>query len=370
MLPLLLSIAVASAQSPAPAPSSGAPSSEPPAAPAEGPLAVPVDAPPAAPSAEAPALSSYTPTVLFPIRAANLGAAEVRAAEVLFRSRYEAATGQSAADDARVRSAILGTDDKGLSAACLALACTRWITVDLVRLDTEVYVTAIERDGAGVVGQRVEIVAVGLDALPTTFDRVARALAGRVPIERIPASRLTPMAGTTTTTTVAATGTPSTEPTTSTADVPRTRRAENVPGFKFGVLGALWPGFGVSITHTFTWRRESPDKFFEFAAGFTAPLNLTDDRTFGMVFAEVGLSHVFPSKGGTALYAGGGFGPRIGGYDDVGIGAGVYGQAGVMFGRLTSSRAYLQLKLGGDGFTGFVEPYVVSYAGLETGVGF
>ncbi|MES2637954.1 MAG: hypothetical protein V4850_00665 [Myxococcota bacterium] len=367
MLPLLLSIAVASAQSPAPAPSAPAPSSEAPAA-AEPPLAVPVDAPPAAPAAEAPALSSYTPTVLFPIRAANLGASEVRAAEVLFRSRYEAATGQSAADDARVRAAIVGTDDKGLSAACLALACTRWITVDLVRLDTEVYVTAIERDSAGVVSQRVEIVAVGLDALPTTFDRVARALAGRVPIERIPASRLTPMAGSSTT--VAATGTPATDATTSTAVAPRTRRAENVPGFKFGVLGALWPGFGVSITHTFTWRRESPDKFFEFAAGFTAPLGLTDDRTFGMVFAEVGLSHVFPSKGGTALYAGGGFGPRIGGYDDVGIGAGVYGQAGVMFGRLTSSRAYLQLKLGGDGFTGFVEPYVVSYAGLETGVGF
>ncbi|MDP2309982.1 MAG: hypothetical protein Q8P18_28445 [Pseudomonadota bacterium] len=363
MLPLLLSIALASAEpGEAPAPAA-VPADAPPA-----PLAIPVA--PAAPAPADPTLSSYVPTVLFPIRAANLSSAEVRAAEILFRRRYEVATGQTIADESRVRSAIGESDDKGLHAACLALSCTRWITVDLVRLDTDVYVTAIERDGAAVVTQRVEVVAAGLDAVPDTFDRLARALAGRVPIDSIPVSRRTPAATPTTSPTtaegVASVGTP----VVSTEAAPRRKRTENVPGFKFGILGPLWPGFGVSITHTFTWRRESTDKFLEFAAGFTAPLSLTDDRTFGMVFGEVGLSHVFPSKGGTALYAGGGFGPRIGGYDDLGIGAGVYGQAGVMFGRLTSSRAYLQLKIGGDAFSGFVEPYVVSYAGLETGVGF
>lgn len=318
---------------------------------------------PDVPAPTDPTLSSYAPTVLFPIRAANLGAAEVRAAEILFRRRYEVATGQTIADEARVRAAIEASDDKGLHAACVALACARWITIDLVRLDTEVYVTATERDGAAVVTQRVEVVAVGLDALPSTFDRLARALADRVPIETIPASRAAPAAASTAP--VASTGTSSSE-----AQLPRRRSTENVLGFKFGVLGALWPGFGVSMTHAFAWRRESPEKFFEFSAGFTVPLGLTDDRPFGMVFAEVGQTHVFPSKGGTALYAGGGLGPRFGGYNDVGFGAGVYGQAGVLFGRLTSSRAYLQLKVGGDAFTGWVQPYVVGYAGLETGVGF
>lgn len=364
MLPLLLSIAIASAEPAPQAPASPAPAATP--------LAIPATEAPstAAPApSEVVALSSYTPTVLFPIRAANLSATEVRAAEILFRRRYESATGQNIADEERVRAAIGASDDKGLHFACIELMCTRWITVDLVRLDTEVFVTAIERDAAAVVTQRVEVVAEGLDALPATFDRLARALAGRVPIQSIPVARPVPVSEPAATAVVTPSDTP--DPSGgSTAELPRTGRAENVPGFKFGVLGALWPGFGVSITHTFTWRREKTDQFFEATAGFTAPLGLTDDRGFGMVFAEVGLSHVFPSKGGTALYAGGGFGPRIGGYDDLGIGAGVYGQAGVMFGRLTSSRAYFQLKLGGDAFTGFVEPYVVSYAGLETGVGF
>lgn len=374
MLLLLLSLTLAAAQD-TPAPT--APDA--PAAPASPPLAIPVDAPPAAtpPAEPSPELISYSPTVLFPIRAVNLGPTEVRAAEVMFRRRYEAATGQSLADEARVQSAIVASDDQGLHAACLTLTCTRWITIDLVRLDTEVFVTAIERDGTAAITQRVELVANGIDALPLTFDRIARALAGRVPIERIPASRGVPSAQPTTAATPAAAPTSGTAPAPAGGSrvppAPHRPGVVNVSGFKFGVLGPIFPGFGASLTHAFNWRRESARSFFELTGGFTAPLALTTNpnaRTFAMIFAEVGVSHVFPSKSGTALYAGGGLGPRIGGYDDSGFGGGVYGQAGILFGRLTSSRVYLQAKVGGDVFTGWTEPYVVSYAGLETGVGF
>ncbi|MDP2311579.1 MAG: hypothetical protein Q8P41_01635 [Pseudomonadota bacterium] len=359
MLPLLLLASLASAQDTPPAPPAAPPApSDAPAAPPAEVLAVPAGAPGA--TDPAPVLVSYTPTVLFPIRAANLGIAEVRAAEVLFRRRYEVASGQVPFDEERVRAAITASDDKGLYAACQVLACTRWITIDLVRLDKEIFVTAIERDGAALVTQRIETVAASLDALPSTFDRLARALATRTPIEKIPAAQAPP---------ASTASAPTTEPTTAPSK-PARRGPVSLPGFKFGVLGALWPGFGLSLTHAFNWRLENKDKFFELSTGFTFPLELTADRTFGMVFAEVGLSHIFPSTGGTAFYAGGGFGPRIGGYDDTGIGVGVYGQGGVMFGRLSNTRAYLQLKLGGDAFTGYVEPYVISYAGMETGVAF
>jgi len=348
MFALLLLSALAFAQD---APATTPPATTPPAA----------ATPPAAPAAEpAPVLNSYVPTVVFPARAANLTAAEVRAAEILFRRRLETAAGQAPADEERVRAAITFSDDQGLHAACLALACTRWITLDLVRLDTEIYVTVIERDAAAVVTQRFETVAAGLDALPGTFDRITRALTARVPLESVPASRL-PVSST-------ASG-PAPAPTPSTA-APRRPRSTSLPGFKIGVLGPLWPGFGLSLTNTFTWRQEKKDQFLEVAAGFNVPMNLTDDRTFGMAFAEFGLSHIFPSKGGTAFYAGGGLGPRVGGYDDFGIGAGVYGQGGIMLGRLTNSRTYVQLKLGGDLFNGYITPYVVSYAGVEAGIGF
>ncbi len=360
MFALLLLSALASAQDAPAAPPTAVPAATTPAVPAPAVPATTPAVPAPAPTEAAPVLSSYVPTVVFPARAANLTTAEVRAAEILFRRRYEMAAGQAPADEERVRAAITFSDDQGLQAACLSLACTRWITLDLVRLDKEIYVTVIERDAAAVVTQRLESVANGLDALPGTFDRIARALAARVPLESVPASRL-PVSS--------SSPTASTAPTPSTA-APRRPRSTSLPGFKLGVLGPLWPGFGLSLTNTFTWRQEKKDRFLEVAAGFTVPMGLTADRTFGMAFAEVGLSHIFPSKGGTAFYAGGGGGPRIGGYDDFGFGAGVYGQGGLMLGRMTNSRVYLQLKLGGDIFAGYINPYVVSYAGIEAGVGF
>lgn len=352
---------------PAPdAPAPDAPEAPPTPSPADGPS--PADAPPApAPAAPAsspaPVLQSEAPstTVLFPVRAANLGPSEVRAAEILFRRRYEAAIGRATVDEARVTGAISAADDQGLFAACKALGCTRWITLDLVRLDKEVFVIAIERDGTGAVLQRIETEAPALDALPATFDRVARALAARVPLEQIPAPR-TPTASAPTAAAPAATA--------EAPEAPSEKRAENAVGFKFGLHGPLWPDFQIALTHAFVYRREVKDRFFEINAGFTAPLGLSDQRGWGMVYAEVGLFHVFPSTSSAAWYAGGGFGPRIGGYDDLGFGAGVYAVGGLLTGRNGSSRVFAQIKLGGDAFTSVIEPYVVSYAGLEAGVGF
>jgi hypothetical protein len=186
---------------------------------------------------------------------------------------------------------------------------------------------------------------------------VARAVATRAPLDSIPAARVP---------TVVATGTPPTV-----APPPaRKRETESVAGFKFGIHAPLWPNFQVALSHAFTWRRERKNSFLELNAGFTVPLGLSDDRTWGMAFFEVGMAHIFNTKSNTAFYAGGGLGPRAGGYDDTGVGLGVFGEGGVLFGRPSSSRAFAQLKIGGDIFTGFSDPYVVSYAGIEAGVGF
>lgn len=303
-------------------------------------------------------MQAPAPTVaLFPIRAANVGSAEVRAAEILFRRRYEQALGAATIPEDRIRGAIATADDAGLAAACLALACQTWVTVDVVRLDQEIYVTVVERDGAGTVTQRVETVAAGLDALPIAFDRVARALVQNVPIDQVSTQPVSSAGG--------PTSTPNPPPA-----AKRKSKGESLPGFKLGVHGPLWPGFELAMTSAFTWRREKKDQFLEVNVGLTLPLGIGDERTWGMLYGEFGLAHIIPTSAGTAFYAGGGGGLRIGGYDTFGVGLGVYGEAGMMLGRKTARRVYVQGKIGGDAFTGYSEPYVVSYAGLEAGVGF
>ncbi len=383
MLPLLLLAALASAEeptpaadapAPAPAGTSGTPAPEAPPAPSAAPSAAPAPAPAPAPAAPAPTAAAPAPveapptTALFPIRAANLGAAEVRAAEILFRRRYEVATGTPTIEEPRVLAAIPAADDKGLLAACQALSCARWLTVDLVRLDKEIFVTVMERDATGAVLQRIEAQAPGFDALSPLFERVARALATRVPLDRVPAAAAPPPEATAPP--VEITAPDDDEPVSSRARTRAKALDDTAIGFKFGLHGPLWPDFQLALSNVFTYRKESKDKFFEVNAGFTLPLGLSEQRPWGMLFTEVGLFQVFPSRGGTAFYAGGGLGPRIGGYDDLGFGAGVYGEGGVMFGRNGRSRTFLQVKLGGDVFTGSIEPYIVSYAGLEAGVGF
>ena len=298
-------------------------------------------------------------TILFPARAANLGPAEVRAVEILFRRRFEEVVVDPTFPEETVAAAVAAstTDDKGLLGACTALACSSWITIDLVRLDKEIFITVLERDATAAVVQKVETTVMGLDALPGAIDRVARAVASRQPLDAIPVARVPVVVDAATPPTVGP------RPT-------RKRETESVAGFKFGVHGPLWPNFQIALSHAFTWRRERKNSFFELDAGFTVPLGLSDDRTWGMAFFEVGMAHIFNTKGNIAFYAGGGLGPRAGGYDDTGIGLGVFGEGGVLFGRPSSSRAFVQAKLGGDVFTGFVEPYIVSYAGIEAGVGF
>lgn len=317
-------------------------------------------APTSAPADGAPLRAATT--ALFPIRAVNLSPAEVRAAEILFRRRFELATRGPTLPEPAVQTAVSASDHDGLLAACDTLGCTRWVTVDLVRLDREIFVIAIEHDATGGVLQRVETSAVGLDALGRTLDRVARALVRDLPLAEVvedpsfaapPAS--TPVAS--------AVPVPTSRPRATAAD-------RDTLGFKMGLHGPLWPNFQLALSTTFTYRQNIQANFFEGNVGFTLPLGLSDDRAWGMLFAEVGLFHHFLEREGLALYAGGGLGPRIGGYDDLGFGVGVYGATGAAFGPRNRAHAYTHLKVGGDAFTSLYSPYVVGYAGLEAGVGF
>ena len=213
-------------------------------------------------------MQAPAPTVaLFPIRAANVGGPEVRAAEILFRRRYEQAAGTAAIAEEQTRAAVVTTDDAGLGAACTALHCQTWITLDLVRLDQEIYVTAVERDALGNVTQRVETVAAGLDALPIAFDRIARALVQNLPLDQVPAQAVsnTPSSG----------GGQPPPP----GAVSRKARGENLPGFKIGVHGPLWPDFQLATTVAFTWRREKKDQFMEVNTGITLPLGIGNGRS-------------------------------------------------------------------------------------------
>lgn len=318
---------------------------------------------PDAPSSAAPAPVAAPTVALFPLRAVNLGAAESRAAEVYFRRRYELAAGGPVLPEETVRAAVTTADDAGLAAACLQLTCARWITLDLVRLDKEIFVVAVERDAAGVVLARAELEAPSLDFLGRTLDRVARALVARVPAASVPIDNSLALPPSAAVATASAPTAPSTRP-------PRRLPNPDSLGFRTGIHGPLWPNFQLATSVALTYRQEVKGNFFEGNIGFTLPLGLSDERSWGMLFAEVGLFHLLGETEKFAFYAGGGLGPRIGGYDDIGIGVGVYGAAGAAFGDRGRAHVYTQLKLGGDVFTSLYAPYAASYAGIEAGVGF
>jgi hypothetical protein len=324
---------------------------------------------------EAPAPEAQV-WVVFPARAVNLAGDEVVAADALFRLRMGDAVGAPLVGPAETRAAMgAGTDDAALQKACATLSCTRWATLDLIKLGTDIYVTAMLRDGKGAQVYRVDVVANGMGQLDENLDRISRALVEQVPYDKVPAKKTyTPLA----------TPAPQPEapmavpvsPPAGVAAAPPVVYVDGDGGSKprsvhGGRVGA-WMPFSASaaLSMAYVARWEHPGHFYEFDAGFVYPVGL--DR-FGGLYADLGVSKLL-SAGAARFYFGGGGGPRpyIAYGSDAGFGGGLYGQAGVTNGSEAKTRLYAQLRLGVDVFNNvnFGGYYGDGYAGLEAGIGF
>lgn len=102
-----------------------------------------------------------------------------------------------------------------------------------------------------------------------------------------------------------------------------------------------------SMSIGFDGRLEGESYFIEFGVGFTVPTSFDDEDkdSIGGLYTEFGASYYLFNKN-ISPYIGLGISPRIyGGFDDGGARVGLWGQLGVMFFRMSSTRLYVDARV-------------------------
>jgi hypothetical protein len=315
---------------------------------------------------------------VFPVIGTNIEQGEMDAIGAMIAEGYAM----------RSRRSVLGPDKTGkaaadsagnLSAAARALGVYQYIQIRAVKLTskTSLHVTLHNADGSQVHG--VSVYANTLDDLEPVSDRVARSLVNRLPLDE----------------------TQTIDDVTINETKARNRTfVEKVLGIKTVVS---WP---VDFTHRyepsvglmFDGRLEGKQYFLEFGVGFLIPPSLGDAERhaeIGGLIAEIGASY-YLAHTSVSPYIGGGITPRLialdhalySGEGHAGANVALYAQAGLMFMRESSSRVYVDFRIGQNvmplRYSGYCDSYEVSYGecrntgrgsyyplelGLEAGIG-
>lgn len=263
-------------------------------------------------------------TAVFPPQATNLEPGPALALGQLLANEYARASGQPVVLPAQAGAAL--QPGMSVAAAASALNVDEYLETSAIGLDRGLLVTTTRyrRDGAPLYSAQMR--AQGLDDLPEVAARLARALYQQVPPEQ-----------TRTLDTITARE----------AREPQRVASETVGGFRTFAsrpLGATFEpltGLGIDL------RFESGRRFLEFGVGFIAPVDNSPSRIgYGGLYGELGGGY-YLSDGDTAPYVGAGVTPRLLFGDSLQSPAnlGLWGQAGVMFMRTTSTRLYAELRL-------------------------
>lgn len=294
-------------------------------------------APAGATPAEATPSGSEGSLVLFPLRAVNLPDADVAAAEALLRAHFaEVSSRPLLSAEATLPALGAQSTDAALSEACGRLACAEFVTLDLVRLGEEVYVTAVAHAPDGAPLHRVDVVAPGVPALNGALHRIADALTRRVPFEAA---------------TFAHGYVPVDAP--EAAGRPVGVRPSVWQGFRTGAWVPAASGAGPALTVAWDGRWERGAWFLHADTGVALPTDTAAPT--GGVFVDVGLSRYLSFADGRTLYVGAGLGPRLAAYGSGtgGVGLGAYGEAGIQASLAPAVRAYAEVRGGIDTFTVF-----------------
>ena len=303
------------------------------------------------------------PTVIFPLRAVNLAADEVEKDEVGFRSAWSKRSARTMEPWSTMVAAMTGAEDTELAATCARLQCAEWVTVDLVGLGDEVFLTAVLKSPNGEEQQRVELTSPLAD-LGANLDRAAMALAWRIPFDQTGGGAASRPSAASSPSTVAAPAPSSAIPepappraaaraTTAAAPVTKERMRQGM------LVGVRLPTNGYSSASVSTaWAARIPARHFDLdvSAGVAAPGDLASG--YVLAYFDVGLLRNIP-VGPVDLYTGGGVGPRIGAAAvDSGIGLGAYALFGIAGPRDGLGQLRLQARLAADGLYGFSYGYL------------
>lgn len=270
----------------------------------------------------AAATASAADVAILPVRGTNLTAGEVDAIGVLFAEAYRREAALDVVPPVEVARAI--AEAGGVAQAVAKLGVREVVETTAVQLRTRIAIEAVLRDAEGKVLHATKMTAASLDDVQPVAERIARALVHRTTVE----------AARTIVSVTAREGQPVNRMFT-----------EKLMGLKTSVTWPLARGrsFGPSVGLQFDGRLELAWGFLEFGAGALLPSNSGKDGLGGL-FAEFGGSY-YLAQSSTSPYVGAGFVPAAYTTETaVGVTAGVYAQAGLMFMRESSTRLYAEFR--------------------------
>ena len=265
---------------------------------------------------------------VLPVQGTNLEAGEVEAIGVLIANAYGAEAKVDVLGPVQVAKVEQTVDPAGgVPAIITALGVKEYVEVAAVRLKTKLTLHAVLRSADGNILHSVDVTAASLDDMEQVSQRIAKALVNRLALaETQTIHNVTKNEGKATNRTF----------------------VEKVMGLKTAFILPVASGlkFQPAMSLSFDGRFETDKGFLEFGVGFTLP-TLNDDDKIGLggLFTEFGGSYYLMDQN-VSPYIGAGVIPRIyWGSSDGGVRAAIYGQAGVMFMRESSTRLYAELRV-------------------------
>ncbi len=252
------------------------------------------------------------PVSVLPVNGTNMSAGEAEAIAELFVGAYAAETLAPVSGPKNVPA--------GLDAQ-------ETIEINAIRLDQRISLRAVLRGQNGEVLYQATLTATSMDDMDLVIPRLAKSLAKRIAPE----------------------ATQTIHTVTQTEAKPENKiGTEKVMGLKTALVIPMAKGieFEPALTLQFDGRFEFEKGFFEIGAGAQLPTGGEGKKGIGGVFAELGGS-LYLADDSMSPYVGAGVVPRIfvSGDDDGGMRAGVYGQAGLMMLRESSTRMYVELRV-------------------------
>jgi hypothetical protein len=277
---------------------------------------------------------AFATVMVLPVDGTNLKPDEEDAIWQLIASAYQAERKDTVLPREQTKAAL--EEAGGYPEAARKLGASEYAYISAVRLEEKIVVNATLYDAGGKVLYSAKMSASGLDDMEITAERIAKSLAQRKTVRE-----------TREIDTVSKTE----------SRRPNRTWVEKVNGFKVGV--AYPHGYGKEIapfmTGGFNSRVESASYFLEFGAGILIPVNDDEyERTYGGAYAEVGASW-YLSKTNVSPYLGIVAMPRLASRSLANLVLG--GQFGLMFFRESSSRLYIDGRVGQNvlpvGFNGY-----------------
>jgi hypothetical protein len=291
-----------------------------------------------------PSFARAADVAFFPVETTNLVPADSYAVGELLAQSYASVSRKAVLSPSRTQDAL--TTAATYEGAAQALGVTEYVRTTAVAVGRKIVIQATRYQSSGQLVFSSTMTAEAIEDMPAVSDRMARALYEQRDDELVRTHRNVTL----------------------NEARPKSRVwTEKVIGVKTGVHMpfAREADFVTNLSLAFNTRLEHEKFFLEFGAGAIIPTKMQDygedctwddegedfscngndkDGSIAGLSAEIGASG-FLTDGNVALYAGGGFIPRLSFRNEDIATASVYGQLGVTLPRDASTRFYSDLRL-------------------------